>query len=482
MSPVSTPTTALAPINPARWDEGCAAHLLRRAGFGGRPAEIAEFAALAPQAAVARLVDYPDRDEALDEELAARGSELSLSDETARMDLRDGFTVLRARWLYRMVRTRHPLREKLTLFWHGHFATAAGKVPYAGLLDVQQATLYAHGGGPFRALVGAIARDPSMQIFLDGRLNRRGAPNENFARELLELFTLGVDRYTQRDVDELSRVFTGWGTPAASENRFVFVPEDHDPDDKVLFGETIRGRAGEAGLEEGDEALDRIVARPDCPRFLARRLLAFFAADAWPQEVEDELSEVLARHELRVREGLRALFASEWFHAPELRFAQLRSGVEIAVAAARLLDVQNVHASGLEPRLRRLGQELFSPPSVAGWPTGPARVAAGALIERYHMAAELAGLPHTRRRVLGGAAFDLESLAEADAHDDERLARAVTARLWQRAPDAARERALLEYLAGCGARAGAADARDLRRAKLRGLVHLALAAPEFAVA
>lgn len=474
-------SNALAPIDPARWDAGCAAHLLRRAGFGGRPDEVAELSALTPAQAVARLVDYPAGDEALEQELAARGSELALPDDPTRMDGRDGFAVLRARWLYRMVRTRHPLHEKLTLFWHGHFATAAGKVPYAGLLAVQLATLYAQGGGPFRPLVGAVARDASMQIFLDGRLNRRGAPNENFARELLELFTLGVDRYTQRDVDELSRVFTGWGTPAVSEDRFVFSPADHDPDDKLLFGETIRGRSGEAGIEEGDEALDRIVAREDCARFLARRLLAFFAADEWPLEVEVELAAALAESELRVREGLRVLFASAWFHGPALRFAQLRSGVELAVAAARLLDVQNVHAAGLEPRLRRLGQELFSPPSVAGWPTGRARVAAGALIERYRMGAELSGLTHTRRRVLGGAAFDLESLAPADAADDLALARSVTTRLWQRAPDEAREKALLDYLAGCRARAGS-DERDLRRAKLRGLVHLALAAPEFAVA
>ncbi|HVS18769.1 MAG TPA: DUF1800 family protein [Planctomycetota bacterium] len=479
---MSTRADALDPLPAERWDAAAAAHLLRRAGFGGTPAEVAELAGLTPAAAVDRLVDFPELDSELEDELAAHGSELAVDSGTVQKDVRDGFAVLRARWLYRMTYTRHPLSEKLALFWHGHFATSNGKVPYPGLFTLQLATLRGLGPGPFRALVGAMARDPVMQTFLDGRLNRRGAPNENFARELLELFTLGVDRYTQRDVDELSRVFTGWGTPAVSEDSFVFTPDDHDPDDKLLFDATLRGRAGEAGIEEGEEALDRIVARPDCARFLARRFLAFFAADTWPDEVEADLAAHLAANELCTREGLRRLFASAWFHAPERRFAQQRSGVELAVAAARLLGVQNVHAAGLEPRLRRLGQEPFNPPSVAGWPTGRARVAAGGLVERYHMALALSNLTHTRRRVLGAAAFDLEALAPAEARDNASLAAAVAERLWQRTPEGGRAAALQAYLDGCDARFAGASERDLRRAKLRGLAHLTVAAPEFSVA
>lgn len=482
MVPVSTFENALEPLPAERWDAACAAHLLRRAGFGGRPDEVAELVDLGPRGAADRLVDVPAVDEALEAELEALGSELTVGPHNSAMDVRDGFAVLRARWLYRMAYTRHPLSEKLTLFWHGHFATSSGKVPYAALFANQLATLRAHGLGPFRVLVGEMSRDPVMQTFLDGRLNRRGAPNENFARELLELFTLGVDRYTQTDVDELSRVFTGWGTPAVSEERFVFTPADHDEGDKRLFGETLRGRAGEAGIEEGEEALDRIVARPDCARFLARRFLAFFAADTWSDAVEADLAAHLAANELCAREGLRRLFASAWFHAPERRFAQQRSGVELAVAAVRLLGVQNAHAADLEQRLRRLGQEPFNPPSVAGWPTGRARVAAGGLVERYHLGLALSGLTHTRRRVLGAAALDLEALAPADARDNAALADAVAERLWQRAPDRARAAALTAYLDDCDARLAGASERDLRRAKLRGLVHLAVAAPEFGIA
>ncbi len=473
---------ALRPLAAADWNAACAAHLLRRAGFGGRPDEVSALAALPLEEAIARVVDYPARDEALEQEIAARGSELTLSGEQQQQAGRDGFEVLRGRWLYRMARTRHPLAEKLTLFWHGHFATAQGKVPYPELFNAQIEKLYALGGGPFRPLVGALAHDAAMQLFLDGRLNRRGAPNENFARELLELFTLGVDNYSQRDVDELSRVFTGWGAATDGGKLMTFSAADHDPSDKVLFGETLRGREGAAGIEEGEEALDRILARPACPRFLARRLLLFFAADAWPEAVEEALAEQLAAHALSAREGLRALFASAWFHAAERRFAQQRSGIELAVAAARLLDVQNVHASSLLLHAKGLGQELFSPPSVAGWPTGRARVTAGALVERYRMGQELSGLVHTKRNVLGAAALNLDALAPSDELDDASLVRAVAERLWQRAPDKQRAAALEAYLQEAAGRAGESSPTALRRTKLRGLVHLIVAAPEFSVA
>jgi uncharacterized protein (DUF1800 family) len=472
----------LAPLARQRWDADAAAHLLRRAGFGGRPAEVAELAALEPDAALGRLIDFPAEEPELEAEMKSLGSELSFDLTEARMETRDSFAVLRAWWLYRMTRTRHPLREKLTLFWHSHFATAASKVLRPPLFLQQNRTLRALGPGPFRGLLGAIARDPAMLVFLDGRLNRRGQPNENWARELMELFSLGVDRYTQGDVDELSRVFTGWGTPEGDSTQFVFTPEDHDTEDKRLFGTTLRGRAGAEGIEEGEEALDLIVARPECAHFLAGKLLAWFAASEWPAEVQDALAETLRRNDLCAREGLRALFASAWFHAPERRFALHRNGVEVAVGAARLLGMQNVQHLDFESRLRRLGMELFEPPSVAGWPTGRAWVQSGALVERFHLAQALSEVAHARLTVLGSAAFDLEALAPAPDAGNEALARHAAMRLWQRPPGAEQLQALTDYLQSGDERLAGENARDARRAKLRGLVHLLIAAPEFGVA
>ena len=389
--------------------------------------------------------------------------------------------MLRAWWIYRLARTRHPLREKLTLFWHGHFTTAASKVLRAHLLRDQNRTLRRLGAGPFRELLGAVARDPAMLVYLDGRLNRAGEPNENWARELMELYTLGVDRYTQGDVAELARVFTGWTTPQPESAAFVFRPEEHDAGDKRLFGTALRGRAGPAGIEEGDQALDRIVARPECAPFLAGKLLGAFAAPSWPDEVQAALAEVLRASGLSTREALRRLFASRWFHAGAQRYALHRGGVEQAIAAVRLLGVQNPHQAGLERSLRRLGQDLFEPPSVAGWPGGRAWVQTGALVERFRLARELADLPHTRRRVSGSAALDLEALAP-EGVDDLALVDHLATRVLQRELSHEQRDTLRDYAAGCARRLGAAPARDVRRAKLRGLAHLLVAAPEFALA
>ncbi len=473
---------ALAPLPPSAWDEGAAAHLLRRAGFGGRPEELAELVDLGPEAAVARLVDFPTEEPELEREIAAQGSELELDPSRLRMGARDQLEVLRAWWIFRLAHTRHPLREKLVLHWHDHFACAASKVVHAPLLLAQNQTFRRLGAGRFRVLLGAQARDPAMLAYLDGRLNNKGHPNENWAREVLELFTLGVDRYTQRDVSELARVFTGWTTPHPNSDEFVFRPEEHDGLDKQLFGVLLRGRPGAEGIAEGEEALDRIVARQECASFLAGRLLAFFAGPAWPDEVQEALATELRAHELETRAGLRALFLSRWFHAPEQRFARHRSGVELAIAAVRLAGVQNAHLLDLATTLRRLGMDLFEPPSVAGWPEGRAWVQTGALIERWRLARRIADLPHTRRTVRGSAALDLEAIAPDAKGSDEELLDAAAARILQHAVRASERKVLLGYLSQCAKELADAEPRDVRRAKLRGLVQLLVAAPQFGLA
>lgn len=481
-TPAASPEAVLEPLPTEDWSAVAAAHLLRRAGFGGTPAEVQQLAALSPAQAVARLVDTPEEEPELERAILAEGSTLALVEDATRGNGRDPIDVLRAWWLFRLAHTRRPLREKLTLFWHGHFACSAGKVNRAPLLRAQNDVFRRLGQGRFRDLLGAIARDAAMLVFLDGRLNRAGQPNENWARELMELFALGVDRYTQRDVAELARVFTGWSTPHPDALEFVFVPEDHDAGDKVLFGEPLRGRAGADGVQEGEQALDRIVARPECADFLAGKLLGFFAGPSWPPQVQAALAQTLRQHDLEIAAALRALFASRWFHAPERRFAQHKSGVETAISAARLLGVKNAHLIGLESALRRLGMELFLPPSVAGWGSGRTWVQTGALVERWRLARTLAELPHTRLVVRGSPAIDLEALAPAPDAGDEDLVDALAARLLQRPLRGRQRETLLRYLAGCAGRTAGAQARDVRRAKLRGLAHLLLATPEFGLA
>lgn len=484
--PRPAPPAALAPLATSDWTPEAAAHLLRRAGFGGRPEEVRELAELAPGEALARVVDFPAEEPELEAAIVAAGSDLDVGAGASMVD--DGMTSARlpSWWIFRMAHTRAPLREKLTLFWHDHFPSSGAKVLRAPLLHAQNQIFRTLGPGPFRALVGAVARDPAMLVYLDGRVNQRGQPNENWARELMELFTLGVDRYTQADVSELARVFTGWTTPVASGGDFQFDPEMHDPGDKQLFGTTIAGRGGPEGIAEGEQALDLIVARPECARFLAGKLLAFFAGPSWPEEVELALAEVLAESELNTREALRALFGSAWFHAPERRFAHHRSGVEVAIGAVRCLGVQNAHLMGLDDLLRRLGMQLFEPPSVAGWPSGRAWVQTGAMIERWRLAGALAALPHTRLDVIGRPAFDLDALVASEQGagepSDEQLVDAACSRVLARQLVPEQRAALVDLAAGSGERAGSTKPRDVRRAKLRALVHVLVASPEFAMA
>jgi uncharacterized protein (DUF1800 family) len=232
----------LSPIAPTEWNAQTAAHLARRAGFGATPEEIEQLATLGPEAAVASFVDLPAEDSELELEIRSVGGELGDIVEREGVSSYEIVDRLRDWWLYRMVATRAPLRERLTLCWHDHFATQESKVKRAPLLLQQNRMLRSLAAGRFGELVHAVARDAAMLVFLDNRLNVRANPNENWARELLELFTLGIDRYSQRDVTELSRVFTGWSTPDVKSVDFIFVPAEHGAAEQGDGRDRIRRR------------------------------------------------------------------------------------------------------------------------------------------------------------------------------------------------------------------------------------------------
>lgn len=409
------------------WDEAAAAHLLRRIAFGPRPGEARALAELDPDAAVEAVLAAPVETPALDDEIRRVGGELlEQTDERVSMD------GLRRHWIYRMVRARPATRERLALFWHDHFATQEQGGMVAPSLFRQQLRLFRTAGlGPFAQLVLGVARDPAMLVYLDNRVSTKERPNENWARELCELFTLGVDRYTQRDVDEIARVFTGWTTPNVRSTRFEFRSAWHDEGVKVVFGERIAAGFGDRGQDEGRRVIAMILARPESRRFVARKLLGSFVTRTPSEGLTDELAELLGRVDWDLRAALATLLRSRAFWAREHRFNLYRGPVELCVAALRALDVQNPHLVQPDRWTRRMGQELFDPPSVAGWLEGPSWIASSTLLERTNFAALLATLPHTTRPVVGRAAFDLDALAAGQAGARElceHLSRALNGR------------------------------------------------------
>jgi len=450
------------------WDAAKAAHLARRTGFGATPEEVRRLVSLGLERAVAERLDFPEAEPELDLAIRAQGSVLGVD------GMGGGADGLRAWWVFRMAYTRHPLRERLALLWHDHFACAESKVVRGALLCAQNELFRRLARASFGELLASVARDGAMLVFLDNRLNHRERPNENWSRELCELFTLGLDRYTQEDVREIARAFTGWSTPAAHLPQFLFRPEDHDPGDKRVFGVPLRGRSGEAGVEEGDEVLARILAREDCARFLAGKLCAWFVSSRPRPELQAALAGRLFASGYSIHECLRALFASRAFYDAENRFTLYKNPLELAVSAVRALAVQNAHLLSLERSAERMGMLLFEPPSVAGWPEGEDWIQPGHLIERCNFALALASLPHTRHPVAGSPALDLDLLAPSASRRAGELVDELCERILQRPLRAEQRQNLVRHIDRMP--------REPRRERVRAALHLLLSTPEFALA
>src|SRR3984957_3532477 len=296
----------LSRITPDRWDFDAAAHLMVRAGFGADPSEIRKMRALGPEKAVESLISSPvesylppiwatpdDQDE-----LRAQVKEADTPDEKqmVRKLLREKFVSemkdLTHWWVTRMVNTRSPLVEKMTLFWHGHFATSGQKVRPAYKMWSQNETFRQNALGNFGVLVKAISRDPAMMIWLDTAQSKKENPNENFGREVMELFTLGEGHYSESDVKEAARAFTGYRINQ-KEQSFRFAERQFDPGIKTFMGKT--------GPWDGDQILDIVVSQPQCARFIGAKIWRFFVYDDPEPKLVDALASELrnGHYELR---------------------------------------------------------------------------------------------------------------------------------------------------------------------------------------
>ena len=306
-------------------------------------------------------------------------------------------------WLWYMVNTRRPLEEKMTLFWHHFFATGVSKVDHYDEITAMVATFREKGMGSYRDLLLDMAKNPAMIYWLDNCENHAGAVNENWGRELLELFSMGVGNYTEVDVREVSRAFTGWtiepklprGPIGRHDWHFTYRADDHDDGEKAFLGET--GNFG------GEDVIDIICAHPASTSFIASHLYNFFVADeaqvpAWAvtpprdQDAIDTLADALVDSGYDIRSTLRVLFNSDFFK--EARFARLKSPAEVVVGTLKLVGGFEFPAPGIGEMSRQpnyMGQDLLNPPSVEGWHTGTEWINSGSLMRRINFTADMVG-------------------------------------------------------------------------------------------
>ena len=477
------------------WDRAAARHLLERAGFGGPVAEVDRLVELGPRDAVAKLLDYPEAgDEPPPDFLTMPEvdyTELRKLPEKERREKfneiqranRQAVMALKSWWLTRMITSDRPLEEKLTLFWHGHFATEAQKVKQAGMLYDQNQLLRRHGRGKFRDLLLGISQDPAMLYYLDNQLNRKGHPNENYAREMFELFSLGIGHYTESDVLESARAFTGWtvrrngprGRGAAEG--FQMIPAWHDDGQKTVLGQT--------GDFDGADIVDLALTQPSCAPFIVGKLWRFFVNDGIGGEETaaiDALANVFRASGYQLKPILETIFLSDLFYAERQRGAKIKSPAELLVGTARRLGIvpEGRQAYFLAFSMRSLGQDLLDPPNVAGWGGGQEWINTSTLLQRYNLMNALVNGPGAQMgggrdgrfagRVRGQMA---PALPVPKFKSAEELVHLVVEEHLVTPLDADQQAVLAEY-----ARAALRE-RDGAEAAYRQVLHLVLSTPNY---
>jgi uncharacterized protein (DUF1800 family) len=407
----------LSPIDPKEWNYAKAAHLLERAGFGGTPEEVARYAAMTPEAAVRHLVrnkDVPNPLPAFDESdihdpglepfPVSRPAATDRAKETGEsmgvkvkpagnrrlQPVADKFFYwLRASrlethrmsywWANRMLVTQRPLEEKMALFWHGHFANSEEKIRDYRKLLKQVQLFQEKGTGNFRDLMISVAQDPAMLAFLDAGVNVKGAPNENFAREIMELFTMGVGNYTEKDIREAARAFTGWNY---NDLTFVIDPARHD--------DSVKNVLGQSGNYDGVEVIDVILAQPVTADYLGTKIYRYFVRQEITPELRKQLGAVLRDSKYELAPLLETIFLSKDFYSAASTGTRIKPPVELVVGTYRKMGLQEVPGvPDFNDVTESLGQKLFYPPTVAGWANGKSWITPGLLLTRGNFAYDI---------------------------------------------------------------------------------------------
>ena len=411
---------SLEPLPASEWSYDHAAHLLERAGFGGTPEEIARFAAMTPEAAVDLIVNYEQIADTLPpfehsgiwdeamladadlhlrfDDVMAKAAEVGevygevVREEGPRklQDITDAlyYKYLSSNrewqrvaqwWAERMLTSPRPLEEKMTLFWHGHFATEELKNDDYRLMLQQNMTLRQLASSDMSSLLIAMSKDPAMLLYLDNRLNVKGHANENYAREILELFSLGIGNYTENDIKEAARAFTGWRNQGLT---FIDDRAQHDEGMKTVFGQT--------GNWDGEDVVDLILQQEAAGEFIAGKIYRFFVREEISEQMLDELAARLRDDNYALKPFLHALFLSQDFYSEPSLGTQIKSPVQFLVSTYRKLGLERIPGTPYFPAATNLlGQALGNPPNVKGWDGGRAWLNPSTILLRNNLIGHL---------------------------------------------------------------------------------------------
>ncbi len=478
-------------------------HVLRRGGFGPSAADLARFATVSPAAVVDHLVNYERQADDVDAKIG-NADYVGVVQSGGAFSPNTNIDHARQRWLFRMAHSERPLQEKMALFWHNHFATAYSKI--AGVYGAVQATkmMALKSGelpgpqgqielfrqfalGNFRNLLVEVAKDPAMVVWLDGRTNVRARPQENFGREIMELFTFGVGNYTEADVYAAARVFTGWNLRLATAGgrnddpntyyEFFYNAAQHDPTEKTFTfpvsssgSRTIPARAAADGMQDGIDLITALATHPETARRLARKLWNFFVSELEapdPAFVEAVATEYL-RGNTEMKPLVRFILQSRWFTHPDRWFGRYSWPAEFVIRSIREVGWTGFSIDSVRTPLTNMGQTLFEPPDVNGWELGLGWFSTGAMLARMNFAASLASNQRFNvARAVGGVRSSPDTLL------DWFLLEKLTPAAFEFAP----YRELQSYARAGIAQWTGSDAQV--NAKVAGLVRLIVGAAEY---
>ncbi|HEV2693686.1 MAG TPA: DUF1800 domain-containing protein [Verrucomicrobiae bacterium] len=387
----------LKPLAEKDWNYSTAAHLLNRAGFGGTPEEIKSLADLGPEKAVASLLNYetipdptvnPEWAKPNPEEISKYRDIIRTGTPDEKKDAQREqqqtyqrrMLELRGWWMHRMAYGPRPFQEKMVLFWHGHFATSVDKVRNPYFMWRQNDLFRRLATGNWQDILLETGKDPAMLVWLDQAQSRQAHPNENYAREVMELFALGEGHYTEKDIAEGARAYTGWSMNFETQ-QYMFRPRTHDDGDKTFLGHT--------GNFDGDDAIQIIVSQPQAARFITGKLWNYFAGQVPSSELNDALAATFRADDNNFKPFLHTLFRSQEFYSNDIIRNQVKSPLQWLIGSVRVLQCDlppNIVSWGMT---RQLGQDLFAPPNVKGWDGGVTWITTNTLLTRYNDAQSL---------------------------------------------------------------------------------------------